>query len=256
MKRGRGVEVRRLAGGGIQEMGNLRSLRQFLAEKGLEIIVVAISIPLVLAALAVWLANRPAFMLLLGMSFLMLYLIFISIRDFRERRRRPPDIGQLAAFQVQRRGIVFTLGLNSNNPESVVNIVLEQLKPEFVGFLGTPETDESNMVGNLCSVLRLQKAQCKSEVWELAEIEEGKIKTGMVIDWMLKQGLGKREIVLDLTGGTVAMSVAAFMAAEERRIDCQYIYSEFHKIKKELIPGSQKPILITNYAGDVESVSS
>jgi CRISPR-associated protein (Cas_Cas02710) len=256
MKRGNGVEAHRLSGGGIQEMDNLRSLRQFLAEKGLEIIVVAVSIPLVLAALAVWLANRPAFMLLLGTAFLMLYLIFISIRDFRERRRRPPDIGQLAAFQVPRRGVIFTLGLHSNKPNSVVHIVLEQLKPEVIGFLGTPKTDEANTVGNLCSGLSLQKTQCKSEVWEPAEIEEGKIKTGMVIDWMLKQGLGKREIVLDLTGGTVAMSVAAFMAAEERRIDCQYIYSEFDKIKNQFIPGSQKPILITSYAEWAESVSS
>jgi hypothetical protein len=237
-------------------MSNFRSLRQFLAAKGLEIIVVPVSITLVLAALAVWLANHPAFMLLLGTAFLMLYLIFISLRDFRERRRQPPDIGQLAAFQVPRRGVLFTLGLHSDKPNSVVYLVLEQLKPEVVGFLGTTETDEANIVGNLCSLLSLQKTQCKSEVWEPAEIQEGKIKTGLVVDWMLKQGLGKRDIVLDLTGGRVDMSIAAFMAAEERRIDSQYIYSEFDKIKNQFIPGSQKPILITNYAGDVESIQS
>jgi hypothetical protein len=64
---------------------------------------------------------------------------------------------------------------------------------------------------------------------------------------MLRQGVSAKDVVVDLTAGTTTMSVAAFMAAQERRIDCQYIHSEFDRVKNERIKGSEKAILLTSY---------
>jgi hypothetical protein len=165
------------------------------------------------------------------------------------RERRAPRIGEDAVFQTARRGVVFTLGLHSAKADSVARLVLTNLEPEFVGFLGTPETDKQGIAATLSDDFKLPSEKVKCETWDPIEVGEGKIKTGLVIDWMRRQGLDENSIVLDLTGGTVTMSIAAFMAAEERHIDSQYIGSEFDKVRNLVIPNSQKPILITRYTG-------
>lgn len=161
---------------------------------------------------------------------------------------RNPVVGELLAFQVARKAVVFTLGLNSDKPGSVVDLVMKQLRPEFVGFLGSPATDAAGIVLNLSRILSLPAEKVKSESWEPTAIREGRIKTLLVLDWLMEKGLAVHDIVIDLTGGTATMSVAAFMAAEERAVDCQYIYSEWDRDKDQLKRGTQRPILITRYA--------
>ena len=220
------------------------SLRRFFAEHIQEILVGGVSLPLLIGALMLLLGNNIILMLILSLTFLLSGFVSANLKELL-KRRRPPQIGGEVAFQVPRRGVIFTLGLHSDKPNSVTYLVKEQLKPEFIGFLGTSQT--SHVVKNLCLEMSLQEGQFKIETWETTAIREGKVKTNLVIDWMLDHGLKEKDIVLDLTGGTATMSVAAFMAADERRIDCQYIYSDFDKDKNRIIPGSQKPILITRY---------
>jgi S-adenosylmethionine synthetase len=40
---------------------------------------------------------------------------------------------------------------------------------------------------------------------------------------MFRQGLNGRDIVVDLTGGKATLLVAAFIAADVKRIDSQYL---------------------------------
>ncbi|MCA1592024.1 MAG: hypothetical protein LC754_05120 [Acidobacteria bacterium] len=233
----------------------MNNLRQFFADKALELLVAGVCLQLALAAVAVWLANSPAIMLLLALSVLLLLFVFTGVKELRARRKRP-QIGGEEALQVPRKGVIFTLGLHSAKPGSVVYLVVDKLKPEFIGFLGTPETEKAEVVKTLCRALELPEGKCKSESWKPTAIREGKIKTGLVLDWMLEQYVSESNVVLDLTGGTATMSVAAFMAAEERRIDCQYIYSKFDVSKNQIVPGSQEAILITHYARPEDSPGS
>lgn len=224
-----------------------RGLRQFFVEKGLEIVFLALFIPLLLGALTVLLKERWELYVVLGAALVASYLTLAYVRERRERRKSRPDVGMAGALDVPRRGVIFTLGLHSDRPASVVSLVVERVRPEFVGFLGTPRTEEAGTVKRLRTTLCLGEDRCKSEFWDPTEVAEGKVKAGLVIDWLLRQGVSERELVVDLTGGTTTMSVAAFMAAQERRVDCQYVHSEFDRVKNERIHGSEKAILITSY---------
>jgi hypothetical protein len=221
----------------------VHSLRRFLAEKILELILAGVVLQLILAGVVLEL-NRPASIYLLAASVLVLLLVFLGVKELLARRKR--QVGLIDVEQTPRKGVIFTIGPRSVEPDSVVRLVIEKLKPDFVGFLGTPKTEEGRVVETLCEGLKLTAAKCKSERWEPTAIREGKKKTEIVIDWMLEQGLSEKDIVLDLTGGTATMSVAAFMAAEERRVDSQYITSEADA-RKQVIHGSQQTVLITRY---------
>lgn len=224
-----------------------RTLRQFFVEKGLEIIFIALFIPLLLGAVTVLVRDRWIIYLLLSFAVVVAYMALVYLRGRRERRKTPPDVGLTGALDIRRRGVIFTLGLHSDKPTSVINMVINEVKPDFIGFLGTPKTEEAGTVKNICLAIGLGPAQCKSEFWDPLEVGEGKIKAGLVIDWILKQGVSKKDLVVDLTGGTATMSIAAFMAAQERRIDCQYVHSEFDRVTNERIRGFEKAILLTSY---------
>lgn len=68
------------------------------------------------------------------------------------------------------------------------------------------------------------------------------------IDWILDKHVAERKILVNVTGGKVPMSIGALMAAEERRVDVQYIDSTgYDREKNEFIPGTQRDVLLVNY---------
>jgi hypothetical protein len=160
---------------------------------------------------------------------------------------RPAVIVEHEVLKISRRGVIFTLGLKGAEKNSVPRWVLDRLKPEFVGFLGTPETDAAGIVERLAADYDLEPAWRKSESWVPTAFAEGKIKAGLVIDWMREQGVDSCDIVLDLTGGLVPMSLVASLAAQERQVDCQYIVSKYDQKLGQVIDGTQRPILVTQF---------
>jgi len=161
-----------------------------------------------------------------------------------------PKIGDNALFKkIPRRGVIFTIGLKALDSDSIPRWVFHELKPELVGFLGTPETDKMNIPTRLAADFGLAPDQWKSESWVPAEATEGKIKSRLVIDWMRGKGLDRSDIVVDITGGLVPFSVVAFVSAEERQVDAQYILSEFDKARNQVLAGSQRGLLLAHYSG-------
>lgn len=200
------------------------------------------------------LVGSPKLLVLLLVGSLFPVFAFKGVSALRQRLRQPDIHPTENALKVPRRGVIFTLSLRSADKDSVVHQVVDSLrgipgevKPELFGFLGTPQTEQAKVVATLCKDLSIPEEKFKSEMCEPTYVYEGKSKTALIIDWMLRQGLNEKDIVLDLTGGTATMSVAAFIAADEKRIDSQYIYSEFDREKNQIKPGSQKQILITRY---------
>ena len=168
----------------------------------------------------------------------------------------PPRVGDGELFRkIPRKGVIFTLGLSALRPDSMARWVFHELNPEFVGFLGTPKTDEMEISEKLAIDFGLPAERVKSESWEPAEFAEGRIKAGLVIDWMRGKGLDRSSIVVDLTGGLVPHSIIAFLAAEDRRVDTEYILSDYDQVHNRVIEGSQKAVLITHYSGSGSSES-
>lgn len=230
----------------------MNDLRRLISEKWLELLIAGICLHLFCAAVVIWLEGRPVVLLLIVLAIVFLLFALLGVRDLR-KRRKDPTIGELMAFKLRRRGVILTLGPRSTDPNSVVFQVQKALKPEFFGFLGSPETDKAGVVDYLCQTLGLDETRFKAESWEPTRILEGATKTKLVIDWMIEQGLEKKDMVLDITGGKVTMSVAAFIASQDQQIDCEYIDSEFNREENQIIEGSQKPILIARYTDKSEA---
>lgn len=168
----------------------------------------------------------------------------------RLRRRlkvqRPSIIGEEAGASVSRQAVVFTLGLGSADPESLVFKVYRELEPEWVGFLGSPQTRDGQIVERICQALRLPEERVKREEWDPNDVREGFAKANLVFNWLIERGIAPEKIILDVTGGTVPMSIAAFLAAREQRIETQYIASRFDPSGGRM-PGTERLILIERY---------
>jgi hypothetical protein len=81
---------------------------------------------------------------------------------------------------------------------------------------------------------------------DVQEIKEIRLKTGLIIDWMLKNGLSFSDIAVDITGGMTTMSVAVYSLVVEKSIDSQYIKSEYDPNNKPII-GTQEAVFVTRF---------
>ena len=222
----------------------MHQLKVFMREKFLEIIIIAIVIQLLTNTLSNIFGDRPLAIVLIA---LILFISVFGIMAISERlRSKRRVIGEDIALKMNRRGIIFTIGLNSHNSNGPVTKVINTLKPELLGFIGTNSTEKARVVESLIQSFGLKPEQYRSKTVDPTNIKEIKDDTAHLIDWMQSQGLSSEEIVIDLTGGTAVMSVAAFMATDERKIDAQYIFSEYRENKP--IEGSQKALLVSHFS--------
>jgi len=106
---------------------------------------------------------------------------------------------------------------------------------------------DERILDEILPALGLRLRAVKQECWEPTRIREGATKAGLVMDWMLEQGLKPTQVVVDLTGGSKPMSVAAFIAAEQRKLECEYVASDWDQGRARPVRGTQRPILITRY---------
>ena len=171
-----------------------------------------------------------------------------AIRSRRTQKlAQSPQLKNESPFNTPRKGVILTLSLTSAVPDSVANYVFKSYspRPQWVGFLGTKETEAEGIHLQLQKTFGLSDEQVKNVAWEPTDVSAGKEKTLSVINWMLAKDLTSRDIVLDLTGGKVTTSIAAFMAVQELQIDSQYVDSTYKD--RLLVKGSQAPLLITSY---------
>jgi hypothetical protein len=65
-----------------------------------------------------------------------------GVRD-RLRRRRRPAIAELEGPPERTRaGVILTLSHDSDAAQSAAVLAIRHLRPSYLGFLGTPQTDE------------------------------------------------------------------------------------------------------------------
>ncbi len=222
----------------------MRILRAFFRDKWLEIAIVAICFQLITNAVSMLLGNSPIVIILFALGILLMIAVVTSGAEMIRTRRRL--VGEALALDMLRKGIIFTVGLRSHQEDSTVLKVFRALKPEFCGFLGTSRTEKDRVVEGIVEKVGLAPDRYKTISVDPINIRGIKDDTAHLIRWLLSQGLSEREIAVDLTGGTAIMSVAAFMAADELKVDTQYIASEFDQSNKP-IPGTQRALVVSSY---------
>jgi hypothetical protein len=158
-----------------------------------------------------------------------------------QQYRRRPRRGENVAFQVPRRAVVFTVGGQS----STIEYALETQKPELMGFLCSQRTE--HVADGIIARYGLDKGCYKKELVDPQNIIEIRAKTEFILEWLSQKGLAPGDVVIDITGGMTPMSVGAFSVAEERRIDSQYVKSDYDANNRP-IPGTQEAILVSRYS--------
>jgi len=153
---------------------------------------------------------------------------------------QPPLRGENIAFQVQRRGLIFTVG----KPPDIVRIALRRQRPEYLALICSDWTED--VANQLRREFDFDEDHFKKEIIDPWNINEIRSKTEIILSWLAEKGLRPEEIVADITGGTVTMSVGVFSATEEKRIDSQYIRSQYDE-KNKPIPGTQEAVFVSRY---------
>jgi len=175
---------------------------------------------------------------LLGGILVMVLIYMLAERIARRPRRR--HVGENVAFKLPRRGIIFTVG----RQVETITFALDRQQPELVGLICTDATEDfaDAVIERMGNTDRTRKRLVDPQ-----NIREIRNTTDALIDWLLERGLSPREIVVDVTGGMTTMSVGVFSAADERRIDSQYIKSDFDE-RNRPIPGTQEGVFVVRYS--------
>lgn len=191
------------------------------------------------------LLSRNSVPLMDFVMFLVVTLLLIlggGIREHYLRRKTVSFVDE--KFNIPRRGVIFTLGIIRNLGESAQMQVINTLKPELFGFVTTMDIEQNlEVVGNFVNSIHIEASEYKKAEVDPTEITEIKDGVSHIIMWMLKK-VDRKDIVVDITGGTAVMSCGAYLAAKEFGVDVQYVYSDYDFSKNCFIPNTKKALIV------------
>jgi len=150
--------------------------------------------------------------------------------------------GENIAFQVPRKGIIFTVGLQKDT----VLLAVKHQKPQYFGFICTARSEA--LTDELMEILGCNDKNSIKKLVNSNDLKDVRAETGLVIDWMASKGLKTQDIAADITGGTTPMSVGVFSMTEERNVDSQYIFCRQYDEKNKCVNGTQEAVFISRYA--------
>jgi hypothetical protein len=202
-----------------------------------EIVVVNIFPQCVIAAIYSFKLSVLMSTVFIGIALLALVFGLASILS----RRELPLHGDAVAFKVPRRGMVFTVGMQPHT----IRMALKHRKPDYVAFICSSKSEL--LADELANEFRFERDHGKKEIVDPQNIKEIRTKTSLILDWLAEKGLETDEIAVDITGGMTTMSVAVFSVTEERKIDSQYIRSEYDE-KNRPIDGTQEAVFVSRYS--------
>jgi hypothetical protein len=219
-------------------------LQRFIQEKWLEIAIVAICFQLLTSGVALYLGDRPLTLIVTALMVLLLIAVgTVAVEQWRARNRITG--GEFHWGTEVKKGLIFTLGLRSHEDSGTVMKMIRTIKPTYLGFIATQATAKNNVTASIVNKCGLKDGEWREKMVEPTNVTEIRDDTKHLINWMLSLGVSSSEILIDLTGGTAVVSVGAFMAADEAKVDTVYVYSDFKDNKP--IEGSQRPLRIASY---------
>ena len=156
------------------------------------------------------------------------------------KRRLLKSLGDNIAFQVARKGIIFTVGKQIHT----IEYAIAQQKPDFIALICSDITEtEAN---EIMARFGTDPEKIRKRLVDPFDLEEVRTTTLNLIKW-LGQTMPKDAIAVDITGGMTTMSVGAFLAADENQVDSQYVRSNYG-LNNQPVVGSQDGIFITRYS--------
>jgi hypothetical protein len=217
----------------------MTQLKLFLRNRWDEILITCVYLNAFVASIFTWDVTK---VLLVSLGGLALLAIIFTVR-WLITRRQPPMHGENIAFQVPRKGLIFTVGLQKDS----VLLAVKHQKPQYFGFICTARSEP--LTDELMNLLGCNDENSIRKLVNSNDIKDVRTETGLVIDWMASKGLKMQEIAADITGGTTTMSVGVFSMTEERNVDSQYIFCRQYDEKNKCVNGTQEAVFVSRYSG-------
>jgi hypothetical protein len=219
----------------------MRVILAFLRDKYLEIVFLYIALQLIVVGASGWLRRWQlvvvGVVILAGVA---IWLLFVE----RRRSRFVPDLGKEEAFQRQRKAVIFTLGLRPYE-KSICPIVLSNLDVGIVGLLATEQV-MTKYYASYQAALEGDGRIIEPAVYK-EDFADIVVKTEAILKKILDTyHLDLADVVVNVTGGTVMMSLGAFFAAEKHQVECQVITADYGE-DGAFIPSTVKPILAVSH---------
>jgi hypothetical protein len=216
----------------------MTQLKSFLRNRWDEILITCVYLNAFVASLFTGDITK---MLLVSLGGLALLAVIFTVR-WLVQKRHPPLRGQNIAFQMPRRGLIFTVGLQ---PETI-RLAVKHQKPDYIGFICTARSEPT--VSMLMEDFRCNEENCIEKRVNSNDIKDIRTETGLILDWMISKGLKPSEIAVDITGGTTTMSVGVFSMTEERHVDSQYIFCRQYDENNKCVDGTQEAVFVSRYS--------
>jgi hypothetical protein len=215
----------------------MQPLLPYLRNRWDELLITCIYLNAFVASIFTWDALK---VLAVSLGGLVLLAVIFGLRALWNRRI-PPLRGQNIAFQVPRRGLVFTVGYQSDT----ISMAIRHQKPEYIGFICSVKTE--SIVNQLLEEFSYDEEHYMKKPVNPQDIKEIRTETGLILNWLSSKGLNTSDIAVDITGGTTTMSVGVFSMTEERRVDSQYIFCRQYENNK-CVDGTQEAVFVSRYS--------
>ncbi|MCX6678870.1 MAG: hypothetical protein NTX42_00685 [Methanothrix sp.] len=150
------------------------------------------------------------------------------------------------AFQVPRKGMVFTVGKQLET----IRFAIKNQNPKFIGLICSAETEvQANKLKDWWKdeLGNDEEHFMKKEV-DPKNIEDIRAMTVSILNWLKSKGLQDSEITVDITGGMTTMSAGVFDVSEEQKIDSQYIFSKYDPVNNRVIMDTKDAILFSQHS--------
>jgi hypothetical protein len=219
--------------------------RRVIRDHWLEFVISAVGLQLIVTAVGLLLNQHPFTLALIGCAVLLLPALLLLIWELAHR----PVVGGMQQWEQLRRqgGIILTLGLKSHEDGSTVLKVIREAQPQLVGFVGTQATAGSGVAKAVAHKVGLGADAWRELTVDPTNVAEVRAHVQQLIGWMEGKGVPRSKQLVDLTGGTAVVSVGAYMAAEDAKVDTIYVLSQYQDNKP--LAGSQRVLPIATYAG-------
>ncbi len=188
-------------------------------------------VPAFLSAVTLRISAWTVFYLSAPLSVLAALAVAWSIGLWSDRAERKRYENLVVGVHRRRKGLIMTVGPGSalplNGQPSLAEKALRFVQPEFVALVGSDKTADAVVrVSNLADQLFRRQQIPVVPTFRSFEVSSADLEprgVAGVFDWLRDQGLGIADIVVDVTGGTVSMSLSTYIAAAARHCDVQVV---------------------------------
>ena len=214
----------------------MQEFKSFFRTRWVELLIAGVWLQSVIGAAFTGSWELLATMALGGLGLLALIFWLVD----RLHRRRPPTYGDGEAFGVPRQAVLFTVGMQ---PDTIA-YALDRQRPAWLGLICSRRSRE--VADQIAAASGLDPQRVQLEIVDPWNVDEVRDKTAFVLDWLARHGVAPAETAVDITGGTSIMTASAFTVAHERRVDCQYVRSDYDANNRP-VRGTQRGVFVARY---------